>query len=185
VPKFVADSSVSPTGLKWAAPSSGGSLTLINTGGTTLSGATTTVSSIPGTYRNLYIVIQQYKPATDAARIYVRANGDSGANRYNNIGSQTGELIAAYNDTTWTLSLDQDNSVSNSIGAFTIFEYANTSIWKMIAGQMLNNDDTTSTSISFRTLYGMYNQTTAISSLEFFNSSGNFTSGTVYVYGVL
>jgi len=172
-------------GVKWAAPASGGSLTLINTGGTTLTGATTTVSTIPGTYRNLYIVILNYKPATDGARLYVRANGDAGANRYNNIGSQTGELIGAYNDTTWTLSLDQDNSVSNSIGAFTIYEYANTAIWKSIYGQMLNNDDTTSTSISFRNLYGMYNQTTAISSLEFFNSAGNFTSGTVYVYGVL
>ena len=177
--------SATGTGLKWAAPESGG-LTLINTGGTTLSGATTTVGSIPGTYRNLYIVILNYKPATDGARIYVKANGDGGASRYFNANSSTGaDLVTAFNDAAWTLSLDQDNSVSNSIGAFTIYEYANTSIWKSIYGQMLNNDDTTSTSISFRTLYGMYNQTTAISSLEFYLSTGNFTSGTVNVYGVL
>jgi hypothetical protein len=31
---------------------------------------------------------------------------------------------------------------------------------------------------------GFYNQTTAISSLSLFPSSGNFTSGTAYLYGV-
>jgi hypothetical protein len=178
--------SAETTGLKWAAAAGGGSLTLINTGGTTLSGATTTVGSIPSTYRNLYIVILNYKPATDDARIYVRANADATASRYHNINTATGDGGSlAYNDSTWTLSLGNDNSVAQGLSVFTIYEYANTSIWKMIQGWSMQNNATTTTNISYRSLIGFYNQTTAISSLEFWNSAGNFTSGTVNVYGVL
>jgi hypothetical protein len=53
---LVADSAEA-TGLKWAASSAGGGYTLINSGGTTLSGATTTVSSIPTTYNLLKIIV--------------------------------------------------------------------------------------------------------------------------------
>jgi hypothetical protein len=161
-----------------------GSMTLINTGGTTLAGATTTVSSIPSGYRNLYIVILNYKPATDDARIYVRVNGDAGANRYRTIDTSTGTSAAGYNDTTWTLSLGQDNTTAQGISVFNIYEYANTSIWKMLQGWSLNNNATSAASESYRSTIGFYNQTGAVTSLEFWNSSGNFTSGTVNVYGV-
>jgi hypothetical protein len=177
--------STTATGLKWAAASSGGGLTLINTGGTTLSGATTTVGSIPSGYRNLYFVVVNYKPATDDARLYVRVNGDSTTNRYYNTNTATGDLgNGGYNDSTWTLTLGNDNSVAQGIAAFTIYEYADSSIWKMIEGYSLQNNATSTANISYRSLIGFYNQTAAVTSLEFWNSTGNFTSGTIYVYGV-
>ena len=46
---LVADSSTA-TGLKWAAPVAGGGMTLINTGGTTLTGSSVAIGSIPSTY---------------------------------------------------------------------------------------------------------------------------------------
>lgn len=182
---LTADTTVSPYKVKWASAAAGGGMTLINTGGTTLSGATTTVSSIPGTYRNLYFVILNYKPATDDARLYVRANADATANRYYNVNTATGDAGSiGYNDSTWTLTLGNDNSVAQGLSAFTIYEYANTSIWKMIQGWSMQNNATSSANVSYRSLIGFYNQTGAITSLEFWNSTGNFTSGTVYVYGV-
>ena len=50
---LTADSSTS-TGLKWATPASGG-MTLLST--TSLTGATTTISSISSSYVNLFLVI--------------------------------------------------------------------------------------------------------------------------------
>ena len=167
----------------WTTVTSGG-MTLLNSGGTTLSGATTTVGSIPSGYRNLYIVILNYKPATDDGRIYVRVNADAGSNRYRTIDTSTGTSAAGYNDTTWTLSLGQDNTTAQGISVFEIYEYANTSIWKMLQGWSLNNNATSAASESYRSTIGFYNQTGAVTSLEFFNSAGNFTSGTVNVYGV-
>ena len=45
-------------------PGQQGGMTLLST--TTLSGASVTISSIPQTYKNLQLVIQNYKPAVDA-----------------------------------------------------------------------------------------------------------------------
>ena len=170
------------TGLKFSTPAGG--LTLINTGGTTLTSSSVTVSSIPATYRNLYIVVMNYKPATDGAQLRMRLNSDAGSNRYRNIAGNEGTLTSAYNDTSMILSNAQDNSAANGVTCYTLYEYADTTAWKMNIGWSLGNDNTTDTSISWRSTVSFYNQTTAINALEFFNSSGNFTSGTVYVYGV-
>jgi len=67
---------------EWATPSSG-SMTLIST--TSLTGASVTLSSIPATYKDLKIIIQNYKPATDGATSFgVELNGDTAA-RYNTV----------------------------------------------------------------------------------------------------
>ena len=62
---LTADSSEA-TGLKWAAPVSGGGMTLLST--TALSGASTTISGISGSYNNLFAFIYGVNNAT--------ANGD-------------------------------------------------------------------------------------------------------------
>ena len=49
---------------------------------------------------------------------------------------------------------------------------------------MLNSATSPTTSVSYRSLVGFTNTTSAITSLTFHLSAGNFTSGTVYVYGV-
>jgi hypothetical protein len=75
---LTADSSEA-TGLKWATPAAG--MTLINTGGTTLTGSSVTISSIPATYIDLYLVIRNPRPASDAVSVNMRVNSDSN-NRY-------------------------------------------------------------------------------------------------------
>jgi hypothetical protein len=176
--------STAATGLKWAAPASG-ALTLINTGGTTLTGSSVSVGSIPATYKNLYVEVINFLPSTDDARMYVRPNNVSSANSY--FGAQTSTAAGdyAFNDTTFTLTLGNDNATATNFTQFTLYNYASTTTWKMIDGlSMLNSATSPTTSISYRSLVGATNTTSAINSLTFHLSAGNFTSGTIYVYGV-
>jgi hypothetical protein len=174
--------SAEATGMKWAASSAGG-MTLLST--TTLSGSSTTVSSIPSGYVTLYCEIINFLPATDDARIYVRPNNNSTALTYYNaqIGTADGNYL--FNDTTFTLSLGQDSATATNFTAFTLYNYADTTTWKMISSlSMLNNSAAPSTTVAYRSLIGFMNSTTAITSLTFHTSTGNFTSGTVKLYGV-
>jgi len=176
--------STAATGLKWATAATGG-MTLINTGGTTLTGSSVSIGSIPATYKNLYVEVVNFLPATDDARLYVRPNNVSTANTY--WGGQTSTPAGdyAFNDVTWTLTLGNDNSTATNFTQFTLYNYASTTTWKMLNGlSMLNSAVSPTTSVSYRSLIGFANITSAISSLTFHLSSGNFTSGTVYVYGV-
>ena len=175
--------SAETTGLKWATAFSG--MTLINTGGTTLTGSSVSVSTIPATYKNLYVEIVNFLPATDDARLYVRPNNVSSANSYFNAQTSTALGDYAFNDTTFTLTLGNDNATATNFTTFTLYNYASTTSWKMLNGlSMLNSATSPTTSVSYRSLVGFTNTTSAITSLTFHLSAGNFTSGTVYVYGV-
>jgi hypothetical protein len=178
---LTADSSEA-TGLKFATPASGG-MTLINSGGTTLTGASVTISSIPGTYKNLQIVVENYKPASDAQSLVMNVNGDTTANRHTQFQS-TPTANGSFDATNWSLGRYADNSVSQGLSITTIYNYANATTWKI--GELLSivNDSTTSTNFNQINSLGLYNQTGAVTSLRFTPESGNFTSGTIYVYGV-
>jgi hypothetical protein len=70
--------STTATGLKWTdAPSSGG-MTLISS--TALTGASITFSSIPSTYKDLYIYLVNFAPSTDSEYLAIRYNSDTGSN---------------------------------------------------------------------------------------------------------
>jgi hypothetical protein len=183
---LTADSSTA-TGLKWAAPATGG-MTLINTGGTTFGNGTITISSIPTTYVNLFVVIEDWLPFDNAAWIQMRFNGDSGANRH--YIATTSISAVSYNTTNVRLSPAQSNAAGQSLTTALIPNYANANTWKYVVSHGLMNNNTTSTDLNFAEYYGFYNQTTAITSLSFNTGvsntfgSGAGLSGTIYVYGV-
>ena len=177
---LVADSSTA-TGLKWDTPASGG-LTLINTGGTTLSGASVTLSSIPGTYKALKLVVVSPLMATDGTGFFVRVNADSNT-RYANWMSGEAQNVT-FADTQWVLLRSPDNTVDRSLGVMDFFDYANTTSWKMAYGYSIVPNATTTTNINHIFAGFGYNQTSAITSLVLSPGSGNFTSGTAYLYGV-
>jgi hypothetical protein len=177
---LTADSSTA-TGLKWAAPASGG-MTLIST--TTFSGATTVLSSIPQTYNNLRIVIRQALPATDGDSLSMRFNNDSNANRHEYISSFDSGVLVSFSRDNALLNIAADNAVTQSLTVIDIPDYTNTTTWKMSFSMSMNNSSSTTTDVRWRNMIGMYNQTSAISSLGFFFSSGNATSGSILLYGV-
>jgi hypothetical protein len=171
------------TAPEWFTPAASGGMTLISS--TTLSGASITLSAIPATYKHLQLVVQNFKPATDGDYLKMRFNSDSNANRHFAQGNWTKVAGgASFNNTSVELSPENDNSVATGLIYATIPDYANTTTWKYMhfSGIMVNQTTTTTFNSAFG--QGYYNQTAAISSLDIFPNSGNFTSGTVLLYGV-
>lgn len=169
------------TAPEWATPTPGGA-TLIST--TTFNGTpTTTLSSIPATYNDLRIVMRLPLPATDGTDLLLRINSDSNT-RYRTLLSS--QANAAFTFAATSISLNEliDNTVTQGLVVIDIPDYANTSTWKQVRSVAALNDSTTTTSLRWWNIVGFYNQTAAISSLSFFHTSGNATSGTILLYGV-
>jgi hypothetical protein len=174
-------------GLKWAAPAAGGAYTLINTGGTTLTGSSVTIGSIPGTYKDLYLQVSNYLPGS-AALLQMRYNGSSTANTYYHIqGTVFGSVLAntAFNQDQCRLgAMEQNTSTSYSLFQHTIFDYANTNIWKHSWGTFTTNGTANSALFNWAPMANIWSNTGAITSIELFPNTGTFTSGTAYLYGV-
>lgn len=177
---LTADSSTA-TGLKWATASAGG-MTLLET--LTLSGASVTSSTIPGTYKKLALVVRSYKPATNGEELQMRINGDSTANRYH-YSTNTSTINTAFAFSSWRMSVS-GNSTATATGLLyaEIYDYANTSTWKTCMSIGLCNGANDGTQVNYQVYWNAYNQTGAITSLTFFPQNGNFISGTVLIYGV-
>lgn len=174
--------STEATGLKWATPTAGG-MTLLTSG--TMSGASTTSATFATTSKNLQIVVRNPKPATDGAELRIRLNGDS-ATRYNT--GWTSGTATNYGFTTNYIQIMQgnDNAVAEGLAIVNIYDYGNTTTWKVIdAVAAIGNNATTTTNFNALQYYASYyNQTAAISSITFLYSTGNITSGDYYIYGV-
>jgi hypothetical protein len=169
------------TAPEWATPAGGGGMTLLET--LTLTGATVTSSSISGSYVDLVIYVENFKPASDGQNMQMRINSDSNA-RYNSTNMNTNSSNAGFSETEFNIALGQDSTTATGLSVVNLYRYASAGIWKCGDSRMLGNNDNTVTNYDFTLYKYAYNQTGAITSLFFKCSSGNFTSGTVYIYGV-
>jgi hypothetical protein len=168
-------------GLKWATPSSGG-MTLINAGGTTLSGSSITISSIPQTYKNLQLVIRDYLPATDTTSLIMRPNNDTGTNYvYGLTGTGANQT---FTDTFFSINGSADNAVTENLSVVDLLDYTNTVTFKIVSVRSVAINTTTNTNVNYQNFMGITNQTAAISSIVLAPNGGNFTSGTAFLYGV-
>jgi hypothetical protein len=177
---LVADSSTA-TGLKWETPASGG-MTLLST--TTLSGASTTISTINQGYKNLQVLILSYTTTSnayltvapnsasnvDGTRIEVVSTAVQG-DSYDN-----GEMKFNYN--TAFLSTG-----TKKTSLFIIYDYASTTQIKPFSGTYAYQKGNDSTMVG-GVIGGFIDTTSAISSLEIKTSGGTFNGGTVLIYGV-
>ena len=161
-----------------AAAASGG-MTLIST--TTLSGASTTISSIPQTYKHLQLVIRNFIPSVDSLGLELRINADATANRHKS--ASTISMSGAFDVTEGIISDTNDNVVGTNLTVCNIYDYTNTVTWKLFDSTSLTVNGTTTTSLNAGRRINAYNQTGAISSLLFKTNSGTCT-GTVLLYGV-
>lgn len=184
--------STAATGLKWAAVATTKNFTLLNSGGTALTGAATiTVSSLSG-YDQFYVVVTGGS-AGASSTITLRFNSDTAAN-YDGFGAKftAGSTYAAttmvthFNnagDTSYTLVVASSNAASLFSGGFSV-SGANTSGIKMIQSQMASTAQGGADQTAYVT-QGLYKGTSVISSISLISGTGNFDAGTLYIYGAV
>ena len=159
-----------------------GGMTLIST--TTLSGSTTTLTSIPGTYKDLRIIVRNMDSNNDPAYLGIRMNADANSSRHRNITSFGTTNNSSFNDTIWEVMYPVDDVSIDNFALINIYDYTNTTTFKMGNILSVGNNETTVTNINVKTSLGIYNQLSAITSLEFRAVIGSFTAGTILLYGV-
>lgn len=167
----------------WATPSSGG-MTVIASG--SLSSTSTLINSIPSTYNDLILEIQNYTTTVTGWAVDLRMNDDSTANRHYTTAAFAAVGTTAFNDTKILMTVDnyQVSSGSTSLIRVRIPSYANTTTWKIAECIAVVNGGATPTNLVFTAQCGLYNQTSAISSLRILPNSGATIGGTYTLYGV-
>ena len=166
---IVADSSEA-TGLKWAAAASGGGMTLLST--TSISGTTTTISSISGSYKTLVLVINKVTVGS-ACSLRILGNGstaDTLTGGYAFTGGGFNYNSGVINGT---------NGFTEATCVLTINNYASTTAPKVGGFDFASNID----GRTFGTW--SYNADTAITSIGISQNAGvSLTGGTALLYGV-
>ena len=177
--------SAEATGLKWATAAAG-SMTLINTGGTALSGSSVTISTIPGTYKQLRLYIQDFSSAT-STYMYVQFNSDTTTTNYMqavNRAVPSGSANFTANDKSGIYT-NGFSFASNAVDQFSvvdIYDYATSTNRKVATSLTVSTTGGDPTATTFVNL--AYQSTTAITSLVIKLESGTFTAGTALLYGV-
>jgi hypothetical protein len=176
---LTADSTQS-LGLKWATPASGG-MTLINTGGTALTGSAVTISSIPATYTNLYLVCSDTYSAGNQS-LYIRLNGDNTLANYDstyyNVVNNT--ITGDYAQVGGYIGGTGTGSAFDELSSFEI------NIPRYAATENRRYYFTSRCKITSQRIFGgviAYSSTTAVSSITI-KSDSTFSGGTVFLYGV-
>lgn len=177
------------TGLKWAAPGGSANWSLVNTGGTALTGATTiTVSGISNADKIL-ILIEDASSANAAAFIRVRLNTDTG-NNYSQYGSliSSPSTYAASNFNKYSSTGGSSINICRMAGnagsqasGFLLLSGCNTAGLKIFNGGGGASNSTDNGQEIYNT-GGYYSSASVISSISIVSSTGNFDNGTVYVY---
>jgi hypothetical protein len=173
----------------WSAPAGGAkSYTLLNSGNTTLSGSTFTVSGISG-IDDLEIIVFGASLTVANDQIWMRFNSDS-TNVYRGAGASIG-VQSPYDPTGYQdvheltsqiklgyHSFNTANTISSTIrvnGAAS----TNAKVWNLMSGSSWQ----TSGNATQKFYGGVYTGSSAISSISLIANNGTFDAGSIYIYG--
>ena len=187
--QYLSADSTASTGLAWASVSAGANWSLLNSGGTALTGATTiTVSGISGKDKIMIVIGENVSSANASSEISVRFNSDTGSN-YASFGSTifypatyTSSMQDRVGNLTGTkIPIFQLGASASGYGAaYLLISGANAAgvkVFNGVGGVSSTGNDATQYIVG-----GIYNSATTISSISIVSSSGNLDTGTVYVY---
>lgn len=177
---YLSANSSATNGLEWVAPPSSGGMTLLST--TSLSGSTTTISGISGSYTDLVIYVTDYDVSVDGpTSAYLRLNGGTG-NDYSQAATVAGTTTPSLTDK-FTLCGSIHPTSLNGLFWIQIPLYSNTDTFKICQMYSIAQDNTVAPRLAMHNNFGAFNDTSAISSITIYPSTGNAT-GTAYIYGV-
>ena len=164
----------------WAAPASGGGMTLIST--TTLTGASVTLSSIPSGYVDLVLTVKKATNSTADGFFAIEPNA-LGATGYNWITGVYNGTAFADNSTRVRTSVTQGRTNDANAITTTFYNHAQNDwcAFSMFGGYL-------GAAVSdYRGLVEAgycYVPSGSITSLKILNTGGNWAGGTAYLYGV-
>ena len=175
------------TAPEWKTAAGGGAnWSLLNAGGTSLSGAQTiTVSGISGADK-IMVLFQNASSASASSYTLLQLNTDTGSN-YGYFGSEYGlkttwnaGAFTAISSTTATFFiLAGADAAANSMSGYATISGANASGIKMIQGSGIGNGGNDNNGYN---VGGFYSGSSTISSISLKSLVGNWDGGTVYVY---
>jgi len=176
--QFLSADSTAATGLAWVAGGGSTSFTLLNAGGTALTGATTVTVSGISSQQSLWVYVSGASSANANAYIGVRINTDTGMNYYytgfrNGISTSGFSVVDQNNDnillfqnagalTTGSASILIDGTKGSGVKVFDVKG----------AGETFGYNTK-----------GYWSGTASVTSISIISSTGNLDNGTVYVYG--
>jgi hypothetical protein len=173
----------------WATPSvAGTSWTLLNAGGTALTGAATvTVSGISG-QNKILVLIQNASSASASSAMRVRLNTDTAANYYNygfnEIRSSTydpGDMGGFYDAETGVFIGYMSGTASSPVVGAVLFDGCNTSGVKSFSSTGAGRGQGSNGQQGY-ILQGYYNSASTITSVSINSGTGNLDAGTIFVY---
>jgi hypothetical protein len=176
------------TGLKWATPGGGANWSLVNAGGTSLSGTNSvTVSGITSADK-LMVYFYNVSSANASSIISLRFSGDTGGNYYTY--GQKLNVASAYAVTYQAQLLDNLTSIRVAQNANTHFGLV--SGYLMLSGGNAAGDkmyngaagiDSDSGSGGYGNNFGgRWNNSATVSSVTILSSTGNFDNGDIFVW---
>lgn len=187
---LTADSTTS-TGLKWAAPApSGTTWTLLNTGGTALTGATTITVSGISARNKLMIIIDGASSVNNGFQCQLRLNSDSGFNYRayggrilnNQVDGSDCRMSTVEEDGASEFILGSNSQASRAFNGAVFIDGANTSGVKSFQAQGAGDFSTSNSGSTGIFQGGWWNNTATVTSVSVLSNSGNFDAGTIWVY---
>jgi hypothetical protein len=180
----------------WSTPAGAiGNYSLLNSGGTTLSGTTTTVSGISGISK-LMIFIAGASTGSTSSSVYFRLNTDN-TTKYRQTNLRA-ELTNTYNTDYWNIGEsfsgtaesfiyvgDMNNINTSTINAYIAIDGCNSSgikTFEFNGGGSKSGGGSAGVGPTWRWGGGVYEGTSTISSVSIL-SGDNFDAGKVYIYG--
>lgn len=179
--------SAQATGLKWSAPAGGSNWSLLNSGGTSLTGTSVTISGISDKDKIMILVSGLSTTFASGSTVQVRLNGDTASNYYaygsliRNSGA-VDSMVLEVNENQSRINLAQtSNNTSSTASAGLTITGCNSNGVKQFIGSG-GSEDATGSGNSNRAIQGYYNSASVITSITILASGDTMDAGTVFVY---